>query len=70
MIVRHEINALRFDVKAFFSTILGLSLYWDYKSYNEYFGEKVLNINTTDKTHLKCDVIDGSVLYDARQAIL
>ena len=41
LVVRHEIIALKFDEKPFFITILGISPYWDYKSYNEYSGEKV-----------------------------
>ena len=70
MVVRHEIKALRFDEKSFFNTILGLSPYWDYKSCNEYFGEKILNLKTIDKIHLKSDVIDGSVVNGLRLPIL
>ena len=42
--LRPEINALRFDEKSFFSTILGFSAHWDYKniasSEIEYYSEK------------------------------
>ena len=61
LIVSYEINALRFDEKSFFSTILGFPPYWDYKSHNEYVAEKITNFSTKDKIHLKCDVIDGSI---------
>ena len=35
LFVKHKINAMRFDEKPFFSTILGFSPYWDYKSHND-----------------------------------
>ena len=70
LILRHEINAMRFDEKSFSSTILGLPPYWDYKSNNEYVGQKIINLSTIDKRHLKCDVNDGSVLNGVRQPIL
>ena len=61
--LRPDINALRFDEKSFFNTILGFSPHWDYKtiaSYDiEYHSEKILNLSKRDKIHLKCDVIDG-----------
>ena len=41
LIGRYEINALRFDEKSFFNTILGFPPYWDYKSCNEHVGEKI-----------------------------
>ena len=41
LIVRYEINALRFDEKTFFSTTLSFPPYWDYKSHNEYVTEKL-----------------------------
>ena len=70
LIVGSEINALRFDEKSFFSTILGLAPYWDCKGHNEYVGEKFINLSTIDKIHLKCDVIDGSLIKGVRQRIL
>ena len=70
MILRYEINALRFDEKSFFSTISGFSPYWDYKSFDENFGEKFINLSTIDKIHVKCDVIDGSAVNKIREPIL
>ena len=32
--------------------------------------DKILNISTIDKIHLKCDVIDGSVVTGIREPIL
>ena len=40
---------------------------WDYKHYNEYISQKIVNLSTTNKIHLKCDVIDGSVVNGLRQ---
>ena len=70
LIVRYETNALRFDEKSFFSTILGIPPYWDYKSHNEYVPEKLKKLSTIDKVHLKGDVIDGSIQNGLRQPIL
>ena len=70
LIVGSEINTLRFDEKSFFNTILGLAPYWDYKNHNEYVGEKIINLSSTNKIHLKSDVIDGSVVNGIRQPIL
>ena len=70
---------LRFDKKSFFNTLLGFKPYWDYKPTNAIHADSagvytsnkfILNINTIDKIHLKCDVIDGSVVNGVRQAIL
>ena len=52
--------------------------YWDYKPTNAiyfdspgvYTSEKILNLSAIDKSHLKCDVIDGSVQNGVRQPIL
>ena len=46
----------------FFSTILGFTSGWDYKHYNEHISQKILNLGSTNKIHLKCDVIDNSVV--------
>ena len=63
----------------FFHTLFGFSPYWDYKPKNSnhvlipgvYPSDKiVLNINTKDKIHLKCDAIDGSIVNGIRQPIL
>ena len=40
MFVRYEINALRFDEKSFFRTVLISSPHWDYERYDESFSEK------------------------------
>ena len=68
--VRSGIIAVRFDEKSFFSTILGFTPGWDYKHYNRYTSQKLVNLGNTNKIHLKCDVIDGSVVDGFRQPIL
>ena len=68
--MRHEDRALRFDEKSFLITVLGFSPYCDYKTGNEYYSEKNKTLNVTDKNHLKCDVINGSVQNGLRQPIL
>ena len=70
LVVRSGIIAIRFDEKSFFSTILGFTPGWDYKHYNQYLSQKIVNLNSTNKIHLKCDVIDGSVVNGIRQPIL
>ena len=68
------LGTLRFDKKSFFHTLLGFEAYWDYKPSNTnsvYTNDKIiLNLNTTDKIHLKCDCIDGSIQDGVRQPIL
>ena len=52
----------------FFVTFLGFTTYWVYKPNNAihadspglYTSDKILNLSTIDKIHLKFDVIDGS----------
>ena len=68
--VKAGIIAIRFDEKSFFSTILGFTPGWDYKHYNKYISQKIVNLSNTNKIHLKCDVIDGSVVNGLRQSIL
>ena len=72
-------GTLRFDKKSFFHTLLGFTPYWDYKPTNAFFADApgvytsdkfILNLNTIDKIHLKCDIIDGSVQDGVRQPIL
>ena len=72
-------GTLRFDKKSFFHTLLGFTPYWDYKPTNAihadapgvYSSDKViLNLNTINKIHLKCDCIDGSIQDGVRQPIL
>ena len=70
MVVRSGIIAKKFDEKSFFSTISGFTPHWDFKSYNEYISQKIINLSSIDKIHLKCDVIDGSVVNGIRQPIL
>ena len=70
LVVRSGIIAIRFDEKSFFSTFLGFTLGWDYKHYNQYLSQKIVNLCSTKKIHLKCDAIDGSVVNGIRQPIL
>ena len=70
LVVKYGILAIRFDEKSFFSTVLGFTSGWDYKHYNEYTSQKILNLGSTNKIHSKCDVIDGSVVDGIRQPIL
>ena len=56
--------------KSFFHTLFGFIPYWDFKSPGIYTSDKILNLNTTNKIRLKCDVIDGSVVDGIRQHIL
>ena len=57
-------GTLRFDGKSFFVTIMNFLQYWDYKLTNAihadspgvYTSDKILNLSTIDKVHLKCDV--------------
>ena len=59
--IRPGIIAIRFDKKSFYKTILGFTPVWDYKHYNEYTSQNVVNLSNTNKKHLKCDCIDGSI---------
>ena len=70
LVVRDGIIAIRFDEKSFFSTILGFTSGWDYKHYNKYISQKIVNLSNTNKIHLKCDCIDGSIQDGIRQPIL
>ena len=70
LVVKSGIIAIRFDEKSFFSTILGFTPGWDYKNYNQYLSQKIVNLSSTNKIHLKCDAIDGSVVDGTRQPIL
>ena len=77
--MKFALVTLRFDKQSFFHTLLGFSPYWDYKPNNSshvlipgvYPSDKsILNLNTIDKIHLKCDCIDGSIQNGVRQPIL
>ena len=70
LVLRFGIIAIRFDEKSFFSTILGFTPGWDYKHYNKYISQKIVNLSITNKIHLKCDCIDGSLVNGIRQPIL
>ena len=70
LVVQSGIIAIKFVEKSFFSTILGFTPGWDYKHYNKYVSQKIVNLGSTNKIHLKCDVIDGSVVNGLRQPIL
>ena len=61
---------MRFDKRSFFQTLLGFIPYWEYKSPGVYTSDKILNLNTTNKIHLKGDCIDGSIQDGIRQTIL
>ena len=64
-------GTLRFDEKGFLHTLFGFNPYWDYKPTNVYTSNKIiLNLNTINKIHLKCDIIDGSIQDGIRQPIL
>ena len=70
LVVRYGIIAIRFDERSVFNTVLGFTPGWDYKQYNKYTRQKILNLGGTNKIHLKCDCIDGSVVDGVRQPIL
>ena len=70
LVVNSGIIAIRFDEKSFFSTILGFTSGWDYKHYNQYLSEKIVNLSSLNKIHLKCDAIDGSFQDGVKQPIL
>ena len=64
------LGTMRFDKKSFFHSLLGHDPYFDYKVPGVYTSDKILNLNTTNKIHLKCDFIDGSIQNGLRQPIL
>ena len=70
LLVRYGIIAIKFDEKSFFSTVLGFNSGWDYKFYNKYTSQKIVNLGSKNKIHLKCDCIDGSLDKGIRQSIL
>ena len=69
---------LRFGEKSFFNTSLGFTAVWDYKPTNASHADssdvmnsdEILNLSTISKTHLKCDVMGGSIVGGLRQQIL
>ena len=70
MVVRYGIIAIRFEENSFFSNIRGFTPGCDYKHYNEYISQKFLKVGSTNKIHLKCDVIGGSVVNGLKQPLL
>ena len=70
LVVRSGIIAITFDEKSFFCNVLGFTSSWDYKHYNKYISQKIVNLSSTNKIHLKCDVIDGTIQDGIRQPIL
>ena len=63
-------GTLRFDKNSFFHTLLGFEPYWDYKPGVYTSNKIILNLNTINKIHLKCDNIDGSIQDGVREPIL
>ena len=49
---------------------MGFNPHWDYKHCNENIRRKIANLSTTNEVHLKCDVIDCSVVNVSRQPLL
>ena len=78
LVVLLVLGTLRFDEKSFFNTLLGFTPYWDYKPTNAihadspgvYTSDKILNLFTMNKSYLKCDVIDGSIVDGVPQPLL
>ena len=70
LVVKPGIIATRFDENLLFSTVLGFTPGCNYKHYKEYISQNFLNLKTTNKIQLKCDVIDGSIQNELRQPIL
>ena len=64
------LGTLRFDETSFFHNLLGFTPYWDHKPSTVYTSDKILNLNSVNKIHLKCDIIDVSVINGVRQPIL
>ena len=70
LFVKSGIIASRVDEKSFFSTVLGFTPGWEYKHFNKYTCQKVVNLGSTNKIYLKTDVIDGSIVNGIKQPIL
>ena len=70
-------GTLRFDELSFLNTLLSFTPYWVYEPtiaiYSDtpsvYTSDKILSLSTIDKTHLKHDFLDGSILDGVRQPI-
>ena len=69
---------LRFDERSSFKILLGFTPFRDYTptiaihadSAGVYISDEILKLSTINKTHLKCDVIDGSFQNGLEQPIL
>ena len=48
LVVNSGVIAIRFDENSFFSTILGFTPGWDYKHYNQYLSQKIVNLSSTN----------------------
>ena len=70
LVIGPGIIAIKLDEKSFFSTILSFSPSWDYKHYNKYISQKIVNLSSTNKIHLKCDSFDGRIRNGLKQPIL
>ena len=70
LVVRPGIIAIKFNENSFCCTVLGFNHGWDYKHYIEYISQNIAYLSTTNKLHLKCDVIDGSVVNGIQKTIL
>ena len=71
-------GTLRLDVKSFYHSLIGFTPFWDYKptsafhtnSPGVYSNDKFSLLNTIKKIHVKCNIIDGSVVNGVREPIL
>ena len=70
LFVGEGILFIKFDELPFFSTVLGFTPGWDYKPCIVHMSQIIVNLGNTNKIHLKCDVIDGSIVNGLRQPIL
>ena len=70
LVLRPGLIVIRFDEKSFLSTLLCFTAGWDYKHYNKHISQKIVNLSSTNKIHLKCDCVHGSIQNGLRQPIL
>ena len=69
MVVRSGFEAKEFDEKSYLGTLLGFGLHWDYRNYIDYISQKIVNLTSTIKIHLKRDVINASIINGVQQPI-
>ena len=69
MVGRPGIIAIKFDRKSIFNTILGFNPQWACKHPNQYVSKQMLNLSTTNKVHLQCDIINGTIFDGLRMLI-